>query len=427
VAAIQGRTRAQLRRAVADNLGAVHVGSATATGTTSTLIDNNLLGGDDTYNGYWLLAASGSVVGERERVSDYVASSFQLVTNPFSTTLASAIEYELYKSEHPPDRIERFINQAIVEATGRVFDREEDVSLHADGGQVRYDIPSQFAMLEGVFYRYSVKELSLHKGDSTFGETTDADFTQSLDTQDKKQGAQSLKIVIVAAAAAGDRITKAITSVDLSGYTHLEGWVKSSVATAAVDLEIRLDSGVVQGDTTDLEILALPALVANTWTYFRVALANPRSDTAIVSIGLKYVTDIGAVTLWLDDLKVTHNDEQRWRELPRHLWYIDQQTRDLVLTKGGQRLVGYSLIKLIGGDKPALLSTALTSTGEQSATEVDDRYIIARATALEALAASGGPVTDPEALRQLATFWSREAEIARKGLPFLVGVRHVTG
>ena len=79
--------------------------------------------------------------------------------------------------------------------------------------------------------------------------------------------------------------------------------------------------------------------------------------------------------------------------------------------------MGYSLIKIVGVDKPALLSSDTT------ATELDENFIIAHATNLALISTSGGPTTDPDAKRQLSAYWSAQAERARRALPLLVNVR----
>ena len=81
--------------------------------------------------------------------------------------------------------------------------------------------------------------------------------------------------------------------------------------------------------------------------------------------------------------------------------------------------VGYALIKITGGDKPALL------TADSSTTEIDEDYIISQSITLALLASSGGPSTDPDAKRQLSAFWSDQAQRARRAFPMLANVRSV--
>ena len=52
MAIIQSETRAGIRQAIGDHLGAVYIGVANGSTSTSTLVDSaGLLGGDDDYIG----------------------------------------------------------------------------------------------------------------------------------------------------------------------------------------------------------------------------------------------------------------------------------------------------------------------------------------------------------------------------------------
>jgi hypothetical protein len=98
---------------------------------------------------------------------------------------------------------------------------------------------------------------------------------------------------------------------------------------------------------------------------------------------------------------------------------IDKEARDIVFLREGQCVVGYSLIKLTGGDKPALLAS------DSDTTEISEEYIIAQSITTALLSASGGPATDPDAKRQLSTYWTQQAERSRRGFPMLVNIRSV--
>ena len=54
---IQGRTRSQIRQSIGFNLGAVYVSapSGSGAGDGTTIVDNTLVGGDDTHNGKWVV------------------------------------------------------------------------------------------------------------------------------------------------------------------------------------------------------------------------------------------------------------------------------------------------------------------------------------------------------------------------------------
>jgi hypothetical protein len=421
MAVIQGRTRKELRQSIGYNLGSVYVSTATG-GSSSTVVDTSLttvVGGNDDHIGKWLVFTSGALDGTIARVTDYVASTTTLSFQPTASATASGLTYELWDGDFAPARIHDFINQSIIEATGHVYDMVEDVSLHSDGHTLRFDIPSGISMIQDIYYRDSVEFTRLLSCNAVFDETIDSDFTVTVDTEDKKQGTGSNKFVIAAGASAGDIATDSITSKDISKYDYLEGWVKIALAagTSAGNLKILLDN--TASCATPLETLSLPALTNDTWTFFRVALGNPELDAAIISVGLEYDSDLGACTVWLDDLSVVRNDSAYWRKVPRNLWRVDKQATDLVFDEYLDGFIPYTLIKLVGGDKPALLSADSTTN------EIDDSFIIARATGLAFSASSGGPNTDPDARRQQAAFWFGLSQAAKRNFPMLVNVRTV--
>ena len=141
-----------------------------------------------------------------------------------------------------------------------------------------------------------------------------------------------------------------------------------------------------------------------------------------MSLGLEQDADIGngaKYYVWLDDIKVVQNDTAEWSTLDRRLWKIDKEARSLVLLREGHKALGYSLIKIIGGDKPALLSS------ETDTTEIPEAYIVAFATARALLSTSGGASTDPDSKRQLAGYWDGELNRAKASFPMLTNVRTV--
>jgi hypothetical protein len=418
--AIQGRTREQLRQHIGRALGAVYVSAATSSGSTTTLLDNTLvLGGADNQIGKWIRFTSGSNDTLTRRITDSSISS-NVTTSTFmpAATASTASEtYELWDSAYNPDDIDDYINQAIMSATGWVYDPIENITLHGDGHQTRFDIPSGISMISKIEYRDKVSRVRIHACGTTFDEKTDGDFTQSLDTKDRKQGSQSLKMVIADGASAGDFVTDSITSLNLSKYDTIEMWVKSTVATSAGNLKLLLDD--TASCASPLETLSIPALSADTWTFVRMSMANPETDTGIISVGLEYDSDLGACTVWIDDIVAVENDTAEWTTLDRRNWKIDKEARDLILVRDGHEAVNYSLMKITGGDKPALM------TSDSDTTEIDEDYIISQAVTLALLATSGGPGTDPDARRQLSAFWSEQATRARRAFPMLANVRSV--
>jgi hypothetical protein len=134
---------------------------------------------------------------------------------------------------------------------------------------------------------------------------------------------------------------------------------------------------------------------------------------------LEYDSDLGACTVWVDDISVVRNDTADWRQVPRNLWRIDKQSQDIVFDEYFDGLAPYDLLKIVGGDKPALLTSDSTSN------EISDSYIINQSTALAFSASSGGPTIDPEGRRQQAAFFFGLAQVSKRNFPMLQNVRTV--
>ena len=424
---IQKRTRQQIRQSVGYNLGAMETGTAYDAGSTTTLISLTLVGSDDNYNGKWLVVAdvSNSNNTETRIISDYTASAYRLTLQQvLSFATAAGDTYEIWDRQYNPTAINEFINQAILDVTGQVYDPMESDDLHTDGKTARFDIPSNFSMVNGIQYRSEFTWTSLHQCNSVFDSSVDSNFTVSVDSEDYKQGTGSNKFVIAAGASAGDIAGDTFTAKDISKYDYLEFWIKSTVSTSSGNLKIHLDESAITTSTisagTIQESIDVPALSADTWTYVRASLSNSESNTAITAVALEYDSDLGACTVRLDDVKVVQNDSATWTNVPSHLWNIDKVAQDIVFTRDGVQLTGYHLLKLKGGDKPALLTT------ETATCEIDDGYVINKATALALSATSGGPATDPDAKRQQAAFYFGMSEQNKRAFPFLVNVRTIS-
>lgn len=411
--AIQARSREQLRVSIGYNLNAIKLVEADASGSTSTFITDDIpIGGADEHIGKWIVFTSGTNDGEIRQVTDSSVSSNQqtLTFYPVAAATASPDTAELWDGPHDPAIIHDLINQAITDATGIAWDRVEDTSLFSDGIRRRYDVPDGIEMLTRLEFRESVKKTKVHLCERTFDETPNAgEFTQAIDTEDYRRGS-SLKITIAVGADAGEFTTDSIDSTDLTGYTHIEGWIKSTTTLAAADYVIHLDNGTVTADGNDKESLDVPAVAtARRWTPFSIALDNPEEDGALISIGIEMNVDKGAHTVWFDEIVATRQDDANWASIPTHLWHIDKEARDLVLSTSALRVAPYNKLKLVGGDVPATLDTDAT------ATEIDGFYIIAYVTAHALMAKSGG-TTDADAHGTRAGLWFRRMEQAKRAL-----------
>ena len=426
MAIVQGRTRAQLRQSVGYNLGAIRTGTAYDAGSTTTLISLSLVGADDNYNGMWIVVDdASSTAAETRIISDYTASAYRLtLQQALSFATAAGDTFELWESIYRPDAINEFMNQAIMDATGAFYDPVEKLDLHTDGSTQRFDIPSGLSMVQDVYYRSAVSSTRLHACGDTFDTNQVTYFGVEKDTEDKKQGSNSLKFTLNDEGDLGANtfLYDTITSKDIRKYDYIEFWVKSSIDTAAGNLKLHLDDGAIVADGSDLETIDIPALSEDTWTFVRAKLTHPELNNAIVSVGLEQDSNLNSATkyfVWLDDISVVRNDTAQWEKIPRNLWHIDKESSDLVLDNYAHGVARYNLLKIVGGDKPALM------TADSDTSEVDEQYIIAKATALAFASQSGGPQTDPDNKNNMAGFWMAQASRAQRSFPLLTNIRQV--
>ena len=412
---IVGRTRAQLRVAIGYNLAAIYVSAASSVGTTTTIVDNTLVGGTNDFVGRWVIGTSGTVDGQITRVTAFSGTTLT-VSPAFTVAFPSAATYELWTPPYNPVLINELINQAILDATGHAFDPEEDVSLCGDGRQASFTIPTEFAMLNLVSYRVSVEGTEVEAVTAAWAELVQSGLSAVMDTEDYKTG-QSMKVTVTAAAAANARITKAITALDISGYDYIEFWCKSSIATLAAGIHLLLDDTAQSASA--LETLALPALVAGTWKFVRIALATPELDTALISVGLRFTTDNGAQTFWLGQIRAVRDDSAKWQPLAHMAWSVDQEGRTLKLRGTTPAAIGGRLIKLRGGDRPGLLTT------DAAVNEIDDWFVICRATELGLAQKVTGSDTERQIRQGDISRWARRADSARGAFPVLANARMV--
>ena len=177
---IQKRTRQQIRQSVGYNLGAMRTGTAYDAGSQTTLISLTLVGGDDNYNGKWIVVndASNSSNIETSIISDYTASAYRLTfQRQLSFATAAGDTYEIWDAGYRPDAIDEFINQAILDVTGHVYDPMESDDLHANGKTARFDVPSNFSMVNNVQYRSEFTWTSIHQCNAVFDSSVDSNFS----------------------------------------------------------------------------------------------------------------------------------------------------------------------------------------------------------------------------------------------------------
>ena len=125
--------------------------------------------------------------------------------------------------------------------------------------------------------------------------------TATADASFKLRGTNSSKLVIATDFTTGIAAYEDFAAKDLSSETGVHFWIYSTVATTVGDIRLLLDD--TSACASPLETLSIPALAANTWTPIYIAYATPGNLTAIVSVGLNVNVDIGAMTVYLDDIR----------------------------------------------------------------------------------------------------------------------------
>ena len=101
--------------------------------------------------------------------------------------------------------------------------------------------------------------------------------------------------------AAALMMTEVIAPGTLIAYDGVYFWYRSSVTQAAGDTALLLDDTALCA--TPLEVLNLPALTAATWKQCFSRFADPTLLTAIISVGLRQVTDLADGTFDIDDVE----------------------------------------------------------------------------------------------------------------------------
>jgi hypothetical protein len=407
---VSGLTRLEIETAVGYNLAAIFSGSWTSGGSTTENTDTKIKAPADGSNGKWLHATSGDESGEIVRVTDDDGSGV-LTHDALTTSPSAADTYLLWESRFPPAAIHDFITQAIRLLYGRSYNPVEDITLFADGNQRRFTTPTGISMIRSLEYRTKDGGRVIDSADAAW--TAGSNVTVAVDSKLAKRG-KSNKLTI-GAVSAGDIIaSRDFTAINLSDFTHVEWWARASFTTTAADYKLLLSA--TSGAASAIELLEFPVLTADTWTPIRVALAKADEDTAIIAVGVEDERgDNDNQTLWIDDIRATHNDRGEWLPIPSRLWSVDKSARDIVFTESARQLAGYSRLKLIGGDEPLELAA------DTDVNEVSDEFVIAKATAL-ALSAMGEFNERTE--RQIAMWEARAAQAYRR-IGFLTNVREV--
>jgi hypothetical protein len=357
---MQSRTLQQIRQSVGRALADVVISEATSTVDATSLIDTyGLQGGDDDFNGCQVMIydAAGSIIdGEKSFVSDYASSTHDATVAPaFSAAITDGDKYEMWKAFRVED-VNQAINDAITEVSKDALIDKQLLTEFTQADKYEYNCLTGFVAVNKVEYAAG-DTTSINACDVVWDELVDTDVTASLDEDFYAEGNGSVKLVVAAGCAAGDILaTDAITSTDISGCDKVAIWIYSTVALDAGDLQLLLDN--TASCASPVESLNIPATSANTPTWHIISLANPLSDTAVISVGMKMIVDKGAFSLWVDGIQALNSTKVQWNILNPGLWSIVKgSTNYLKLSQGGLSVTGPNCeLRITGYQVPDLLS-----------------------------------------------------------------------
>uniref|UniRef100_A0A6M3KYW6 Uncharacterized protein n=1 Tax=viral metagenome TaxID=1070528 RepID=A0A6M3KYW6_9ZZZZ len=378
--AIQSLTRKQIRQSIGYNLLDMVLVTASTTGDTSSIIATYSLakGGDDEYNGRQVYASdmTGSIVaGEKTWVSDFNSTNKDATVSPVFSASSTALDvFELWKV-FTVEEINDAITQAEMEVSSRALQSKIITTPFTETDKYLYDVLDDFTHLSKVEYVCSKGIYHLLDNCDAVWTAGSANVTVTADSSFEKVGTACVKAVEGGGSGAGAILAyKAITSVDLSGCDKVEFWMYSSIALTAGQLEIHLDD--TAAIASGIEKIDIPAMDAATWYKHSLSLASPHLDTAIISIGIYQVSDVGAFTFYVDDVSTCMSTSKQYKLLSNEYWNIAKgSTPYLQLTSGGLSEVGTNTqMKLTGYQ----LLTPMSADSSES--QVDPGYLVNKVT-----------------------------------------------
>src|SRR3990167_461626 len=409
------RTRANIRQSVGMGLNVIDLVDETptisVTGTSSVgallaaALSLDASGSSNEHRGKWAICAAGSSnassnVGLSRRVSASTSSNGRLAfLSDWPVIPDTSQTFELWNENVPPALVHDFINQAIMEATKKGSVAVQDLTIHT-GRQRAFPFTAGSSLIgvQEVEWRSVWDGEKVTTADNAMSSGTDADVTT--DSEDFKEGSASNRIAIAATVSSAAVVaTDSFTAVDLRGYTHLEFWMKSNLATTSSAIRVRLGEG-----STNRETLNVPAMNADSWTYQRIALSSAETDSAITRFMVTTgASDMASVTIWVDDVTVTRAQSEHWERINPRFWGGDQDARALVFE--ADATLPYALLRITGRRAPNLL------TADSAVSDLPPEYVINSVSAKVLRSRVDIFGSDRKATGQQADFYEKLAQM----------------
>jgi len=370
----QDRNRKEIRTSIIRAIGGI-AGTATGGGDTSSLIDTYGLAGriDDEFNGrsVYMDKVAGVAATSKTWVSDFTGGTTGDATlSPVvSGSIAAGDTYELYPRPFNVDDINEVINRAVMDASLCMM-VEKETTMFAQKDIHQYTWPSGWKALHKVEFLYAIDiDRALSECDEAW--TAGASVTASVDTSQRVMSTSCAKLVVASGAEAGAVLGYLdISSLDISDCDKIEFDMYSTIALTAGYLDFVLDN--TSGCVSPVESVNIPAMTANTRYRHSISLANPASDTAIISLGVVNTTDVGACTLYFDNIHAVKDGSKHYDTMNPDYWHIVKGTTNyLELTDYGLMVaLPLQQLRLTGYGAPALFTDDTTDS------EIDPEFIV---------------------------------------------------
>lgn len=174
------------------------------------------------------------------------------------------------------------------------------VEGHSGGGHTA--TPAETIPVPTIVKAADISSVLIDDCEDAWNEYVQDNVTSTADGVTFKKGTASAKMAVVDAAGVG-RLATEVVSVDLSSYTYIKAWVRSSVALDAADISILFDEH--PECISPLLDLSLPEIEADTWTEVLLVMGDTSGCTAIISIGVDMDVDKGIFDFWIDQVRAT--------------------------------------------------------------------------------------------------------------------------
>ncbi len=410
---IQDRNRQEIRQAIGYNAGCLKVGEATSNGDTTSLIDAKTFApfADDGINGNQIMMRAGTAgnIGQTTFVADFADSGEDATLYPaLPSSTADGDTFEMWSNGVTIEQVNEMINEAMIEVTNECLQDKTDVSFYTEWDIDEDTIPTGFVAIHTVEYVNDLGDTALIDTCDTLWTAGDSNTTVSLDTEQMRTGGACNKFTVGAGLGINSLIaTKAITATNMSNWDTIEFSFRSSITLTSGQLTFCMDDTALCA--SPIEAIDIPAITANTWTRVLLTMGYPNLDTAIISIGIKQVADVGACLLWIDDVWGLKAQSRKYRMLHPHWWdIVGGTTKYLKLTPEAKAIIGSpTLLRLKGYQKASLLSDDTTDS------TIDPDYIIAAVTGRLLMSEAITPGLDTKGRMSRAQYWLDQAERKR--------------